>query len=131
MNSAANPAAGASLSISAISNYISELAALSFILTNDANASDRYITIFLQRGGINQLLGSSFRASTASQVTYYYCHQNAGNPAAPNMPYHPIALPNLPNFLENDNLLVTVQGIQVGDQISAATVNWKLWIYPQ
>lgn len=128
---AASPAAAANYIGAVPVNARSTLALMSFQLVTDANAADRVCEIQLHRGADVYILSTSLIAQVASK-TFKYLGYHGQNPTfATYVDTYPLALPDIPLFLEDDTVRIIAHSIQAADQLSAIRLTWKVWPYEQ
>lgn len=123
----ANPAAGASAALSIPIISLSQLRLLSFVLTTDANAADRLVSLSFEFGAFVIPLGSADFAHTASTALQYICHNHAvPNKAAP-VDVVMIPLPEIRLFPSTGVINILVTAIEAGDQLTAIYSWWDMW----
>lgn len=126
----ANPAAGAILTITVPTDHRSELINLSFKFTADANAANRGFTITHKRGTIHNLIGFLLDNITANEIKRL-CFNNFQSHWLSSLgDYCPIPIASFPFVEEADTFDINVVNKQAGDQISEVHAAWKLWINP-
>lgn len=123
-----DPAAGANASIAVPDFAQIELVNLSFTLVTDANAANRVANIHILDSAIVLPIGSSAFAHTASLTFTYIAHQNPGFNAPGAISALFIPLPNLRIFDNTATIELTIDNIQVADQISNIRAHWKAWL---
>lgn len=124
----ADPAVATGFLLKAPEDSRSQLLALSFTLTTDANAANRFIYIRHARGTKHLYLGASTQAHPASTALIYTIAAYAPlflntTPGACG-----VSIPEYPALFEGDSLEVTIHHVQVGDQISDIVYAWKRWL---
>lgn len=129
--SQANPIAGAQLNISVPDNARSELVALSFTLTCDANVADRFVRIVVISGGLSITIGCAEFALTANEVRRIIVNSCGHSSVADGGEGVIVAIPTYPLLLEGDQFSTSILNLQATDQISAVKYVFKTWIYEQ
>lgn len=127
----ANPAVGASMTAAVPVNARSMLGLLSCQLDTDANAVNRYLEIQLDDGVNVYVLAHSFSAQAASLTRGFVAFPGCGIPSVQAGNRFLFSLPDIPLFLEGNAIRITIVNIQVGDQLSAIRLVWKIWPYEQ
>ena len=124
----ANPGAGNNLSISPNPALRIEITALSFLLTADANAANRLVTLTLSDGAVVTPISASPGFQTANEaITYYFSTGMINSDASASIQSIFTSLPkNL--FLDpGDSVISDILNIQVGDAITNVTYRFKFW----
>jgi len=124
----ADPAAGAEATIPVPAAPNVEPQIITFTFAADANAANRVIYIALSTGGTEQPISLIDAPVTANQTLRVVAHNNA--PLQLQTPVYAINMA-LPKFRIQDttaDLLIKVENIQVGDQISDVFLHSRLWL---
>lgn len=126
-----NPSAGASYAVSVPVNARSAIALVNFQLVSDANAANRQISAQHYRAGVTSVISHTAAPQIASKTLQYVW--SSGLTMITIMPTVGVLiyLPDIPIFLEGDELRFIIDGIQVGDQLSNVRLYWKVWPYEQ
>lgn len=125
-----DPAAGAERTFVLQQNYKNELLGLSFTLTNDANAANRYVWIEYVINTITFVAAGAIIPLTANAAVTYFCHPTATFTLAALGNFCPIPIMPFIHFDESDQVVIHVDNIQVGDQLSNIRAAFNIWIYP-
>lgn len=126
-----DPAVATNLLINAPVNARSELVALSFKFSADANAADRWMRISSSSGLIVILLGNSEYPITANKDRWIIVGPTGHSSVADGGDSQTIGTVPFPVLLEGDIIRTNVVNIQAGDQISDVYYVFKTWIYEQ
>ncbi len=124
----ADPAAGANASITLPTFAQIEIVNLSFTLATDANVTDRTVIISILDSAIDLPIGASGFPHVANTSFGYIAHQNATLNTVASITTLFIALPNLRVIDNTATIEITVDNIQVADQISDIRVYFKTWL---
>ena len=104
-----------------------QLLYLSFTLVTDVNVANRLVWISLQNNAHHHPLGSTHSPHVASATWRHICsNSNIINMAGATI-FRNIPLPTLRSTFLADTFHINVDNIQVGDQISAVLLQWKIW----
>ena len=112
-------------------NGYSQLCSVSFQYVCDANASDRFVRLRIQRAAVNMVLGSTCFPMTAGQ-TWLIAGLNSAPPNSVNSEdvlYFPIL--DVPFLQELDMIRIDLINAQITDQASNAQMIFKTWTYEQ
>lgn len=127
----ASPVAGADLSIVTPVNARSELVALSFLYTCDANVANRFIRVYAVHGGRAIVIGGAELALTANQVRHILVGPFGFSSVADGGDTIVIGTVPFPLFLEGGLLRTWVQNIQATDTITVVEFAFKTWTFEQ
>lgn len=124
------PAAGNSVNLSVPTTGRSELLALSFTFTTDANAADRFIAIVHGSAAKTLTIASSYIAHTASLAIFWVFAPGLVNQPAIATGRALCALPAYPAIQPGDSLTAYVYGIQAADTFTVINHMFKVWPQP-
>ena len=124
----ANPGAGNNLTIAPSTAIRIELISLSFLLTCDANAANRLVTLTLSNGSIIVPFSATPGFQTANEaITYYFSQGMVNSDASASIQSIFAPLPRHLYFDPGDSLITDIFNIQVGDAITNVVYRFKYW----
>lgn len=124
-----NPAAGALISDPGPANARSTLALVSFKLVTNANVADRSILIRLTHAANVYLLGATSFVHAASTTMDYLGGIGMSHPFLATFSSFCFSLIDCPLISGTETTEITVDNIQVGDQLSDIRFIYKVWPY--
>lgn len=125
-----NPTVGNSITQACPVGYRSAIALLKFRLDTDANGANRAISVTNYTGGNFTTLGATTFVQVASKIYNYISHSSATAMPALSTDYLYIPLPRWAIMVTGDIMYITVQNIQVGDQLRDIWIHWAMWPSP-
>lgn len=126
----ANPAAGANFSFAVPSFHTIRPLGLTFILTTDANAANRVISIAMTNGAADTVLTKTASSLQTASLVHNYSLSIATQP--PSLPTSLIQEISMPEIKLNEGWTIdtTTDSIQAGDQYSAIKLAFEEWLMP-
>ena len=124
-----NPAAGANLTLTLPPAHYTILQSVQFALTTDANVANRYVNVdYIARGGVQNIRNAAtvlVTANTTAQVFQFDSAHTVSEWNTGTAVFAPLLDVPLP---AGWSVRITVDSIQVGDQIaSAKVVGWQFY----
>ena len=124
------PLPGNSVSLSIPATGRSELLALAFTFTTDANAANRYLALIHTVATKPVTIASAYIPPTASLPILWTFAPGLVNQPAMASGRALIALPPYPALQPADTLTLFVHNIQAGDACAAINHTFKIWPHP-
>jgi hypothetical protein len=122
-----SPAAGSNYTVGANTGFVSQPALMSFRIVTDANASNRTLMLYHTRGAAASYIGAHPQFIVANSDIYFSAYVGAPPGSTVFTSVQPLSIAEFPFFLPTDILAIGLDGIQVGDTISAIRIYWKTW----
>lgn len=120
-------APGGNVILNSPANKHSELANVTFTLTTDANAADRYIDIYFLSGANTFHIWRSPVKQIASSARHYWGNIGAANWLSAVDNHVLFSLPQRLRFRSGMTLRIGVANVQLGDIISNIRLVWNVW----
>lgn len=125
------PAAGADFQINSVDNGRSELIALSFTFTADANVANRTIRIYVRHSTLPVFLGACDIPMGANDVREIIVGQHGHGSSVDGGDILMVPISSFPFMVEGDAIFSEVTNIQATDQIGTIRYGLKVWTFEQ
>lgn len=131
MEAPSPPAAGANMSVQLAGQYRHHILTVNMILTTDANVANRFVSLSVTQSAnrlYRQFCSLAIAAGTTQQIIFNVGTGTSQQVGAQNLQLEPLN----PWFIVEPawSFEITVDNIQVGDQLSAILVTYGRWNRP-